>query len=66
MKTIGLQTYEFEIIETRKYIVQGDGHGHFEAEQDAIERFHRLTKSGDMTPHTVSKPRLVDKGKHIK
>lgn len=59
MKTIGpLKTYEFTVTEVRKYVVQGCGHSEFEAEQDVISRFHRLTKSGDLVAHDVSRPRI--------
>lgn len=58
MKTVGKEeVYEFIITEVRSYVVQGSGHGAFEAEQDAVERFHRLTKSGDMPPFSISRPR---------
>jgi hypothetical protein len=57
MKTITpWKTYEFEVIEKRTYTIQGDGRTDFEARQDAIERFHRLTKSGELTASVVSKP----------
>lgn len=60
MKTVGKEElYEFEITEVRRYTVQGSGHGAFEAEQDAIERYHRLAKSGDLIAHTVGKPKVI-------
>lgn len=53
------KTYEFVINEIRTYTVQGDGRSRLEAEQEAIERFHRLQKSGELVCDTVSKPRVV-------
>ena len=59
MKTVGKdKTYEFEIIEVRKYSVQGNGHSKFEAEQDAIERFHRLSKSNGIVADYVGRPQV--------
>lgn len=60
-----VQTFEFEITETRTYYVQGAGHTPFEAEQDASDRFYRLSKSRELVAHKVSKPK-VSKGKLVK
>jgi hypothetical protein len=54
-----LKTYEFVITETRTYTVQGSGRSKFDAEQDAIVRFHRLTKSNDIVCDEISKPRVI-------
>lgn len=59
-----IQTYEFEITETRSYYVQGDGHNPFEAQQDAAARFHRLVKSGEIVVDKISHPR-IGKGKSV-
>lgn len=53
-----LTTHEFEIIETRTYRVLGDGRSELEASQDAIERFHRLSKSGELVADRISRPRV--------
>ena len=53
------KTYEFTIVQQCKYTVQGDGRSPLEAEQDAIERFHRLKKSGELVADTVTKPVVV-------
>lgn len=58
MRTLRQETYEFTITEQREYTVQGAGHGRFEAEQDAVERFHRLTKSGEIVADSVTRPRV--------
>ena len=42
--------FEFTIVETRTYTIVGEGNSQFEAEQDAIAKFHkypvRATKTG--------------------
>lgn len=58
MKTLR-NLYEFDVQEIRTYTLQGDGRSRLEAEQDAIERFHRLTKSGEIVAHYVSKPKVI-------
>jgi hypothetical protein len=62
MRHLQTRTVAFEIRQTCTYIVQGTGTSDFEAEQDAIERFHRLSKSGDLVALNVSKPRVHSKG----
>lgn len=59
MREIVYRTYDLVIEERRRYTVQGSGTSKFEAEQDAVERFHRLIKSGDLVADTVSKPKII-------
>lgn len=58
MRSIQYKTRTFEIRQTCAFTVQGSGTSDMEAEQDAIERFHRLQKSGDLVADSVSKPRV--------
>ena len=60
-----LDTYEFTLVEFRTFIVQGDGRSKLEAEQDALERFHRLKKSSELAAYKVSTPKVV-KGEIVK
>lgn len=53
------KTFEFVVEVISKFIIQGDGRTQFEAEQDANERYHRLNKSRELVPYSVSKPRIV-------
>lgn len=59
VREIKHKTYEFIVHEIREYVVQGDGSSKLEAEQDAIERFHRLNKSKELDCVRVSKPRIT-------
>lgn len=60
MQVLRQKTFEFTITETRTYTVLGSGHNSFEAEQDAIARFHRLTKSKEIVCDKVSRPRVTE------
>lgn len=59
MRDIKQKTYEFVVHQICEYTVQGNGSSKLEAEQDAIERFHRLTKSKELVADRVSKPRIT-------
>lgn len=60
MRHLQQKMYDVTITEIRTYVVQGDGTSKFEAEQDAVERFHRLNKSGELMCDSVTKPKVVD------
>lgn len=53
------RTYDFVVQETRFYTVQGSGTTKFAAEQEAIEQYHRLRKSGELVPDQVGKPVVI-------
>ncbi len=54
------KTYDFVIQETRFYTVQGSGTSKFGAQQEAVERFHRLTKSGEIVADRVTRPVVIE------
>jgi hypothetical protein len=66
VREVKQKLYEVIITETRTYSVIADGTSDFEAEQDAVERFHRLRKSNDLPPYKISKPRVVSVNKLAK
>lgn len=59
MTVLKQETYEFEIKELRTYTILGSGNGKFAAEQDAVERFHRLGKGGELFADKVGKPKVT-------
>lgn len=52
--------YEVEIEERRRYTVLATGTDSIDARKDAFETYCRLIKSGDLIPHTVLKPRILE------
>lgn len=60
MREVKQKMYDVTITEIRTYVVQGDGTSKFEAEQDAIARFHRLNKSGELICDSITRPKVVD------
>ncbi len=59
MRDLKQRTYELTIKETRTYTVLATANSKFEAEQEGVERFHRLRKSNELPASDVSKPRVV-------
>lgn len=61
MRTVKQQSYEVTIKTTVTYNIVGSGTSAFEAEQDAIERFHRYAKGGELKFYVTdqSKPKAV-------
>lgn len=51
--------YEVVIEERREYVLIGEGKNGIEAQQDALEAYCRLSKSGELVAHAVRKPRVI-------
>jgi hypothetical protein len=58
--------YEVEIEERRRYTILADGMDSLDARRDAVETYCRLIKSGDLVPHTVLKPRVLEAALFVK
>lgn len=49
-------TYEVVIEERRRYVILADGPDVKIAEDDALLRYHRMAKRGELVPHDTEKP----------
>lgn len=60
MKKGPYKNYEYVLKETRTYVLVASGRSRLEADQEVKGLFHRLSKRGELTAHSVSKPVVVE------
>jgi hypothetical protein len=54
-----MQQFEFVIEEVREHSIVADGKNLLDAEENALEIYHKRAKTGTLIPHTIYPPKIV-------